>query len=275
MKIAVLSDVHGNVPALEAVLEDIEGWAPDEVIVNGDLVSRGPCSLECLKLLERWFPDARLIKGNHESFVLACADQPRDPEDSGYDMWRIAQWTTDQLGEAVEGLRAWPEHIDLIDLEGGSFHVTHGSRLGNRDGIHAAISDAELASKLGDPRDLFIASHTHRPFMRRFAGKLVVNVGSVGQPFDGDRRAAYGRFWLARSRWRAEIARIAFDRERAERDLRDSGLLETGGPLVRVIELELRDARMLLGTWMTRYGAALDAGAVTVADAVEEFLDRL
>ena len=59
MKIAILSDVHGNLPALTAVLEDIERWRADQVIVNGDLVSRGPYRLDCLRLLQARIPHAR------------------------------------------------------------------------------------------------------------------------------------------------------------------------------------------------------------------------
>ena len=68
MKIAVLSDIHGNLPALEAVTEHLEKWSPDIVILNGDIVNRGPLSKECLDfvLQKPW----HIIKGNHEEFVI-------------------------------------------------------------------------------------------------------------------------------------------------------------------------------------------------------------
>ncbi len=68
MKLAVLSDIHGNVPALQAVVEHVEAWGPDHVIVNGDIVNRGPYSLECLQAVQEkqavqgW----QLLRGNHE-----------------------------------------------------------------------------------------------------------------------------------------------------------------------------------------------------------------
>jgi len=100
MKIAVLSDVHGNVPALQAVLDDICAWQADTVIVNGDLVSRGPYSLECLRLMQTQFPAAHYTKGNHESYVLRCADTSTDPDSPTYDVDRFADWTVRQLGVA-------------------------------------------------------------------------------------------------------------------------------------------------------------------------------
>jgi predicted phosphodiesterase len=275
MKIAVLSDIHGNVPALEAVLDDMAQWRPDEVIVNGDLVSRGPYSLESLGLIQTHYPHARFLKGNHEELVLSCADDPRDPADPMFDLYRFAQWTATRLRDTLDEIRDWPESIDLTDLEGGLLHITHGSRLGNRAGIHPETTDDELSLKLGEPRDLFIASHTHRPLVRCYNGTLVVNVGSVGQPLDGDPRAAYGRFSFRNGRWEAKIVRVKYAKERAERDLYESGFLAEGGPPAQLIQLEVRQSRTHMGPWMARYLQAVKSCEMTVAEAVEHYLAAL
>lgn len=273
MKIAVLSDVHGNVPALEAVLEDLEAWQPDDVIVNGDLINRGPYSLAVLRLLEQRVPGCRFLKGNHESYVLRIAEMLADPESPGHDLDRFARWTADQMGEALERIARWADHLDLTDLPGGaSFHVTHGSRLGNRDGIHPETDESRLAEKIGDPRDLFIGSHTHRPLLRRFQGNLVVNTGSVGQPLDGDPRASYGRFCLHGGQWTAEIARVSFDRDRARRDFHDSGFLEAGGPLATLIHKEVCEARMHVAPWRRRYLDAVKRGELSLGESVARYL---
>lgn len=276
VKIAVLSDIHGNVPALAAVLDDIAGWNPDEVIVNGDLVSRGPNSLGGLQLLQSRLPDGHWLAGNHEEYVLACVDHPPSAEDPDYDLHRFAVWTARRLGAAVDSLRGLKDQLDLPGLEAGSsLHVTHGSRLGNRSGLAPETGDEELMRRLGDPRDLFVGSHTHRPMIRRFNGNLVVNTGSVGQPFDGDPRAAYGRFTFAHGQWQAEIARVPFDRARAERDFADSGFVDECGPLARLIQREFHECRMLVGPWMRVYREAVRSRQLTVTEAVEEYLQSL
>lgn len=276
MKLAILSDVHGNVPALTAVLDDIERWRPDRVIVNGDLVSRGPYSLDCLRLLQRRYPQAHYLSGNHEAYVLRCADEPADPDSPTTDIDRFADWALRQLGPAVEELRSWGDHLDLTDLEdGASVHITHGSRLGNRDGISARTADDDLPAKLGTPRDLFVGSHTHKPLLRRFNGTLVVNTGSVGQPMDDDPRAAYGRFSLQGGRWQAEIARVAYDKAQAERDFVASGFLAEAGPMARLIYRELREAHAHVGPWRNRYLDAVKARQITVAEAVEDYLQTV
>jgi putative phosphoesterase len=272
MKIAVLSDIHGNVPALETVLEDVARWEPDELIVNGDLINRGPYSLACLHLLQRSFPRSRVLRGNHEDFVLSCAARDHDPEHPTYDLRRFAHWTYAQLGAAVAEVRQWDNHIDLTELDGGALHITHGSRLGNRDGISARTEESELPAKLGERRDLFITSHTHKPMWREFEGTLVVNTGSVGAPFDEDPRACYGRFTFDGRRWRAEVVRLQYDRARAEHDFAASGFLEQGGPLTRLMLEELRHSRMFVGPWMRQYHEAVLAQEISVERAVRDFL---
>lgn len=276
MKIAILSDVHGNVPALTAVLDDIEQWRPDQIIVNGDLVSRGPYSLECLRQLQTRFPQAHYLTGNHETYVLRCVDAPADPDSPTQDIDRFADWTVSKLGSAIEEIRAWGDHLDLTDLDqGASVHITHGSRLGNRDGISARTADEELPAKLGKPRDLFVGSHTHKPLLRHFDGRLVVNTGSVGQPMDGDPRASYGRFTLLAGQWQAEITRVVYDKAQAEQDFIDSGFLAEAGPLARLIYLELQQSRTHVGPWRRTYLDNIKARKISVVDAMEAYLRAL
>lgn len=274
MKIAVLSDVHGNVPALEAVLEDIIQWRPDELIVNGDLVNRGPLSLDVLQLLQREYPGARCLRGNHENWLLRASSTPPDFDSPTYEIDRFAHLALKQLGKKVEEIALWDDHLDLIDLEGGSLHITHGSRKGDRYGISPETEGEELLERLGDPRDLFVGSHTHRAFRRLHHGNQVVNTGSVGQPFDHDERAAYVRLQFLGGKWQVQGVRVAYDRERAIRDFESSGFLDEGGALTRVIFREFFEARVHVGPWRRQYLAAIQAGEISVVDSVERYLSE-
>lgn len=275
MKIAVLSDVHGNLPALEAVLDDIARWQPDEVIVNGDLVNRGPLSLEVLQLMQREYPEARLLRGNHENWLVRSSSLAPDLESHTYEIDRFAYFALRQLGKKIDDIAHWDDHLDLTDLEGGSLHITHGSRKGDRHGISPETEGDELIERLGDPRDLFVGSHTHRAFRRLHNGNQVVNTGSVGQPFDSDERAAYVQLQFLGGRWQVQGVRVAYDRERAIRDFQQSGFLDQGGALTRVIFREFLEARVHVGPWRRKYLAAVQAGEISVVDAVERYLGEL
>ncbi|MDT8307807.1 MAG: metallophosphoesterase, partial [Anaerolineae bacterium] len=106
MKVAVLSDIHGNLPALEAVAADIVAWAPDVTIVNGDVVNRGPSSLACWRFVQAQ-PDWHVVSGNHEMYVLLWADPDWAQAADGPDaLYSPSSWTYAQLGSAVDELAA-------------------------------------------------------------------------------------------------------------------------------------------------------------------------
>ena len=95
MKIAIISDIHGNLPAFQTVLEDLDSWQPDQVIVAGDVVNRGPRPVPCLEIVqervetEGW----QLVRGNHEDYVLnhTSPDAPR--RGPVFEFLRSSYWT--------------------------------------------------------------------------------------------------------------------------------------------------------------------------------------
>ncbi len=277
MKVAVFSDIQGNLPAMEVAVEHILGWYPDLVVMAGDLINRGPSSRPCLDLFDAlrrergWLP----VKGNHEAWVLRCGvERPLDAVDG--DMRRFADLAYRQIAEIEESLLGWPDHLSFHAGPGDSWvHVTHGSMAGNRDGISASVRDQDLQGRLPQDVALFICAHTHKPLERRLGDMQIINVGSVGSPFDGDVRACYARLELSDGRWHTRILRLPYDRARTARDFRDSGFLDQGGPLARIIFEEWRSARLLMPSWHRRYRHAVRSGEISLERAVTEFLRSL
>lgn len=276
MKIAVISDIHGNIPALTTVAEHIDQWQPDHVIVNGDIVNRGPNSRSALQFVQQraavegW----QLVRGNHEDYVLQFDDLTNVPESGPmYELHRFAYWSYRQLNGKLATLRRLPEAVQLFAPDGSEFRATHASMQGNRDGIYPRMSDDELVAKIGKPPAVFVTAHTHVPLLRTINETLVANVGAVGVPFDLDRRLSYGRFtWDAQQGWAAEIVRLPYDYEQIERDYVSTGFLEEAGPLAQLMLVELRKARGLVYRWAQRFQEAVLAGEISMEASVRAVL---
>ncbi|MCS6770474.1 MAG: metallophosphatase family protein [Kiritimatiellae bacterium] len=278
MRLAVLSDIHGNFIALRAVLDAIDRDNPDRVIIAGDVINRGPRSRECLAcVLDRIERDCWLcIKGNHEDYVLMAAAQ--DP--AMMQPWQRAAlahtfWTADRVRDLLPTVAALPDQISLWGPDGSEVRFVHASMRGNREGLYHHMDEAALIERTSPPADVLVAGHTHIPFSRRVDGRLIVNAGAAGLPFDGDFRPSYAILeWTPRG-WTTHIRRITYDRAAAERDMVDSGFLDGGGPMARLILEELRSARPLLARWQRDFEPRVCAGLMTVEDSVDALLDSI
>ncbi|MFO7680682.1 MAG: metallophosphoesterase [Chloroflexota bacterium] len=274
MKIAVLSDIHGNLPALQAVTQDIDTWQPDLVVVDGDIVNRGPLSLDCLHFVQARMASHnwRVVRGNHEDFIIACAGPHVPHNQPEFELWRFAYWAYQQLNGEVQLLKNLPDYFSWFAPDGSEFRAVHGSMKNNRDGVYQDSSDEDLLKQIHPVPAVFVTAHTHRAMLRRFNDSLVVNVGSVGSPFDQDRRASYGRFTWDRAGWQAEVVRIPYDTAQIEQDYVASGFLTEAGPLAQLMLVELRRAGGLIHRWATRYQDAVLAGEIDIADSVRQLL---
>ena len=281
MKFAVLADIHGNYPALQTVVEHIEGWQPDEVIVAGDIVNRGPSPVDCLNLIrkkqasEGW----RVVRGNHEEYVIGFADPESTFSKIEYDIFQCSYWTYEQLGKDLSSLREMPFSLDISAESVQPARVLHASMAGSSDGVFPFTTDSQLAGKIltsePSPPSLFCVAHTHFPLMRCLNQIQVVNVGAVGMPFDGDHRAAYGQFTWRNNQWSAEIVRLDYDRQQAEKNFKTTGFLEEAGPVSKLILDELRTAQSRLFQWTMEYQTLTLAGKITVEESVARFLEKI
>lgn len=276
MKLAVLSDIHGNYPALLSVIADVEAWRPDVVVVAGDIVNRGPRSADCLRLtLDKARAAGWLtVIGNHEEYVISQSRPDAPTAGPQAEIQRASRWTYERLNRDVSALEAMPFARELA-VPDGCARVTHGSMLGTRDGVYPRTTDDELLPKLGQPPPtLFCVGHTHQPLTRALDGALVVNAGSVGLPFDGDWRASYAQVTWRGGAWHARIVRLEYDRPQAERDFYETGFVDEGGPLARVMLRELQIARGLIYSWAQEFEQPVLAGQIGMAQSVERFLRR-
>jgi predicted phosphodiesterase len=254
MRIAILADIHGNLPALEAVVRDLKGQRPDQVYVAGDMINRCPWSNEVLDLVaEAGWP---ALAGNHERVVqmLGAANCPA----IFYDRERYADlwWTRGQLT---------PRHLDDLDCLPDQLLISHGASPmillvhgvpgDPYVGFTPAMSESRMARYLtGVAAPVVIGAHTHRPLDRLAAGRRVLNPGSVGMPYNGDPRAQYLLLDAAgdgnSDGWRPSFRRVAYDREVVRQAFAGQGLVDAYGPLGPLYLLTLESAEPWVSDFM-------------------------
>jgi predicted phosphodiesterase len=192
MLIGCFSDIHGNLPALSAAVEDAERRGAELLYCAGDLTGYGPFPSEVCELLEE--RAITTISGNYDLKVLEMMrDSKRFEKKMKPLKWQILRWTGRHLNARARrylaGLGA--THCETLP-DGVTLLMVHGSPVSNEDTIYPSITARGLLWKLDGRRpDILVCGHTHLPFARRIRGTLVVNCGSTGQPVDGDSRPPY------------------------------------------------------------------------------------
>lgn len=247
MRIALLGDVHANLPALEAVVADIDAEGFDAVWHLGDLVGYAPWPNEVVDIMR----DRRIdgVAGNYDSTVATgykhCGCKYEDARQEALSHESYA-WTRAHVSTTT---RAWllslPFRMDIRPLGGHTAGPTlilvHGTPTLNTlywTGDRPDSFCLQMAKHAGmKPGDLIAFGHTHIPWHRQVDGMHFLNAGSVGRPKDGDWRAAYAVLSLgADGGIEVSIRRVEYDLVRAARAIRQSVLpddlahfLETGG----------------------------------------------
>ena len=181
MRVAVISDIHGNLPALESVLVEIDGEGIDDIVVAGDTIS-GPWPAEVFDALEA--RHVRHVRGNADREVIERSDR----------YGPLAAWSADRLGERRLAVsRDWPLTLDLA-VEGlGRVLVCHSTPT-SEDPIYTRITpDDELRALFeGVDTEVVVCGHTHMQYdLELSSGLRIMNPGSVGMPYEGAR----GAYW--------------------------------------------------------------------------------
>ncbi|HUN54621.1 MAG TPA: metallophosphoesterase family protein [Smithella sp.] len=198
MLISFISDIHGNLPALEAAVADAKKKGASRIICAGDITGYGPFPDNvCHFLQKRHIP---AVMGNYDEKVVKTAKQgTSSTADMKKKKREILLWTVRNINnQNRKYLSNLPHYLDLKFPGGKTILVVHGSPVSMEDAIYPSITKRGLEKKLGEKRpDVLICGHTHIPFVRRIGGILVVNCGSAGHPVDGDPRPSYALIRVA------------------------------------------------------------------------------
>jgi putative phosphoesterase len=223
---AVITDIHANLPALQAVLQAIDRTGVDAVHCGGDLVGYGPHPNEVCALIEGG--GIPTIYGNYDYAIArdlddcGCAYRDQHERELGQ---RSVDWTLQHTSRrSKEFMRGLP--FDLrFELGDQRVRLVHGSpRKVNEYLFEDKPARTFERIAAGADCDVLAFGHTHQPWMREYGGVLFVNCGSVGKPKDGDPRAAFALLELEGDRVVADIERVDYDAEAVGRAVAAAGL---------------------------------------------------
>ena len=232
MRIAIYSDVHGNLTALQTVLADIKKQSPDLIAFAGDLCLVGARPKACLELAKT--ETDFFVYGNTDEYIHDPQPIPEDVDKAQQQRWKIfnelATWTGEQLGpENVSWLKRLPfshrlsptavarddlliVHANPQDVN-GVIYPTAEFQQENLGKVQKAQSDEELRPLLENITAGIIAyGHLHIPNIRYWGETILANISSVNLPGDGDKRAKYGLLtWQKETGWTVEKRQVAYN----------------------------------------------------------------
>lgn len=212
MRIAVIADVHGNLPALRAVLAELDREPVDAIVVAGDVVA-GAYPREALELLAARPEPTHWLRGNSEREAVAAYDGAPTSDDAP---GRAAAWSANGLDQRWrDALASWP-----ISLELDGVRFCHGSPRRDDEILTRATPDDALTEALENVAEsLVVGGHTHQQMVRGLPnGVTYANAGSVGMPYEGHA----GAFWMVIANGRPEPRETPYDLDAAAEELRAS-----------------------------------------------------
>ncbi|GEM45126.1 metallophosphoesterase family protein [Deinococcus cellulosilyticus] len=233
MKIAVLSDIHGNLQAFEAVLNDAKD--ADQIILLGDNVNWGMHSPEVLQRIQS--KNVQTLKGNHEIMLLDHLTGQAPVEAYTSDSFAPARFWAGQLAGWKEVIESWPGTLTLSFSGLPDLYFCHASPRSAFDEI-LLKSDSELKALCQEVKAPFLfAGHTHRQMLKNLGRKTLCTVGSVGFPVDGTSEASYVMLHGQQGKWNIEFRKTVYDLEAFHHSYHESGFLQQTGVIGTLIYL--------------------------------------
>lgn len=235
MQIAILSDIHGNLAALEAALDAVEKLRPDKVIFGGDVVDGAPDPAECWERVKA--TGCPMLRGNHERYVFDFGTERADP------LWATAQFaplhfTVNRVNEAQRAeMAALPLEWTSPDTPG--LLVVHASQRSDADTILPHTPTHEIDPMFQTSAELIVRSHNHISSTRDWRGRRIVTTGAVGLPLDGYPRAQFCVVTLRPDGWQVQHHAVSYDVGATIRRFRETNYAEQTGPVGRMFMREV------------------------------------
>lgn len=242
MKIAVLSDIHGNLTAFNAVLNDINELGINQYIIAGDLITDCPQPNEVLEKIKSL--NAYVIKGNREEYILNYHKGMHD-EWSKFKQMASVVWTYNTLDECnIKYIDKLPEQLSISFPQMDDIRIVHGSPFNTREELLPDKYPEKLEKALNYINEsVLICGHTHRQWSKELHNKLIVNPGSVGVHFNKNRVAEYAVLTWNSNKWEVSHRQVEYDLKELEEVFLESGLFQSNSALSKVILQSMKEGK--------------------------------
>lgn len=268
MRVAVLSDVHGNLAAFEAALADARAQSPDQIILAGDYVNGGPDSLACFQLaLSLGYP---VLRGNHERYLYQAGtqDQHFRWDTPWFSAVRFARLSFNEAD--FELMRNLP-----YDYHGDDFYVVHSTTRDDHDLIDHHTSDADFERFFpGITASLIIRGHNHNHRVDHWGSRTVITSGSVGIGLSGAPKAVYALATRKNGVWQTETRYVDYDLQHTLQRFEETRYLDYTGIMGKLYRQELMTGKNNIVAFIELYRPGLDSGQFSWEWAWEDFQKR-
>ncbi len=269
LRIAVLADIHGNLPAFESALAHVAQQKVDQIILAGDIVNGSPDSKACWTLaLSLGCP---ILRGNHERYVAHFGTTKASP------LWAMEQfaplqWTVEQLSEQDrQCMEQLPLNLRLP--EAPNLLIVHATERDDHDSIASHTPEQVLHGMFPTaPEQYIIRAHNHSGQVRIWEKGLIVTGGSVGLSLDGNPTAQYLLLDQEKNGWKIQHQSVPYPLDAAISRFHDTGYLSSVGPMGHLFFREVMTASHQIVPFLRLYSQWSKQGDISLSRAVDRFL---
>ena len=271
MRIAILSDIHGNLPAFEAALDHAQQQKPDVMVIAGDTIIGSPDTAACWQLARSLgYP---MLRGNHERYAAHFGTSKAHP-DWATEKYSPLQWAVNQLtDEDRSQMEQLPLHLRLS--EAPDLLIVHASLRDDHDTIVPYTPDAQLEEMFPGVQERFIVrGHNHYAQFRLWKEGWILTVSSVGLPLDSNPTAQYLLLDQTKTGWQITHQSVPYDLDAVIQRFYDTGYLEATGTIGRLFFREVTTASHYMVPFLRLYSRWQKESAITLRQAEERFFSQ-
>ena len=267
MKIALISDIHGNQIALEAVLADIKRIGVDQIICLGDIANVGPHPSQCIDIIRDL--NCPVVQGNHELYLLGRFE---DDEWRTSPIWSGMRWSRDQLRlDQMTYIDELPLQYEIAGNGRAGATFVHASPLSQYRGFMPHHDNNDIAKRMNglDNTTLF-CGHTHIALYRPWSNTWLVNIGSVGMPIDGTPTAKYVIATRLKHEWHVQYRMIEYNIDQLMAEFEAVGLQKIGGKITAMFRYQMLTGQSLAPHFFNEMHQLMQIVGTTTVQAVAE-----